>query len=56
MIHFLYLIGFAFFVAIAFGVFATGSNREKTVYGLKIFGQFLVVSLVLAWIFYFLPW
>lgn len=55
MIHFLYLIGFAFFVAVAFGVFATGSNREKAVYGLKIFGQFLIVSLVLAWVFYFLP-
>ncbi len=55
MIHFLYLIGFAFFVAIAFGVFSNGSNREKILYGLKIFAQFIVVSLVLAWIFYFLP-
>lgn len=56
MIHFLYLTGFAFFVAVVFGAISTGSNREKTVYGLKIFGQFLIVSLVLAWIFYFLPW
>lgn len=55
MIHFLYLIGFAFFVAIAFGAFASGNNREKFIYGLKIFGQFLAVSLVLAWVFYFLP-
>lgn len=55
MIHFLYLIGFAFFVAVAFGVFAAGSNKEKIIYGLKIFAQFLIVSLVLAWIFYFLP-
>ncbi len=55
MIHFLYLVGFAFFVAIAFGVFASGNNREKTIYGAKIFAQFLAVSLVLAWIFYFLP-
>jgi len=47
---------FRFFVAAAFGVFATGSNRQKVVYGLKIFGQFLLVSLVLAWVFYFLPW
>ncbi len=56
MIHFLYLLGFAFFVAVAFGVFAAGSNKEKIVYGLKIFSQFLIVSLVLAWVFYFLPW
>lgn len=55
MIHFLYLTGFAFFVGVAFGVFSTGSNKEKLIYGLKIFGQFLIVSLVLAWVFYFLP-
>lgn len=55
MIHFLYLTGFAFFVAVAFGVFTAGSNRDKVIYGLKIFAQFLIVSLVLAWIFYFLP-
>lgn len=56
MIHFSYLTGFAFFVAVAFGVFSTGTNKEKAIYGLKIFGQFLIVSLVLAWIFYFFPW
>ncbi len=54
MIHFLYLIGFALFVATAFGVFATGDNKEKIIYGSKIFAQFLIVSLILAWIFYFL--
>ena len=56
MIHFLYLIGFAFFVGAAFGVFAAGNSREKVIYGLKIFAQFLVVSLALAWVFYFFPW
>lgn len=56
MIHFLYLIGFAFFVAAAFGAFANGTSREKVIYGVKVFAQFLIVSLVLAWIFYFLPW
>ena len=56
MIHFTYLAGFAFFVAVAFGVFSAGGNRDKFFYGLKIFGQFMIVSLVLAWIFYFLPW
>jgi len=56
MIHFLYLTGFAFFVAVAFGVFSHGTNKEKSLYGLKIFAEFLIVSLVLAWVFYFLPW
>jgi hypothetical protein len=55
MIHFLYLVGFAFFVSIAFGVFSLGNSREKFIYGLKIFAQFILISLVLAWIFYFLP-
>ncbi len=56
MIHFLYLIGFSFFVAIAFGVFASGDSKYKFIYGLKIFAQFLFISLILAWIFYFLPY
>jgi hypothetical protein len=56
MIHFLYLVGFAFFVSVAFGVFSGGSPKEKFLSGLKTFVQFLVVSLILAWIFYFLPW
>ncbi|MGI8467133.1 MAG: hypothetical protein ACR2N3_01630 [Pyrinomonadaceae bacterium] len=56
MIHFLYLIGFAFFTAAAFGVFSTGDVRTRVLYGVKVFVQFVVVSLVLAWIFYFIPW
>ncbi|MEO8073264.1 MAG: hypothetical protein ABI891_15255 [Acidobacteriota bacterium] len=56
MIHFLYLIGFAFLVATAFGAFASGTSKERVIYGTKIFAQFVVVSLVLAWIFYFIPW
>lgn len=56
MIHFLYLVGFAFFVAVAFGVFASGSSKEKIIYGSKIFAQFIIISLALAWVFYFIPW
>ncbi len=55
MIHFLYLIGFALFVSVAFAVFATGTTGERVKYGIKTFLQFLVVSLVLAWILYFIP-
>jgi hypothetical protein len=55
MIHFLYLVGFAFFVSIAFGIFTNGSSREKFIYGFKIFAQFILISLILAWILYFLP-
>ena len=56
MIHFLYLVGFAFFVSVAFGVFASGSAKERVWYGAKTFLQFVLVSLVLAWILYFIPW
>jgi hypothetical protein len=56
MIHFSYLFTFALLVSIAFGVFAKGSAKERVVYGLKLFAQFVVISLVLAWIFYFIPW
>ncbi len=53
MIHFLYLVGFAFFAAVAFGVFINGDAKHKFIYGLKIFAQFLFISLILGWIFYF---
>lgn len=56
MIHFLYLIGFAFFVSVAFAAYSGGTVRERVLYGLKTFAQFVVVSLVLAWILYFIPW
>lgn len=56
MINFLYLIGFAFFVSVAFSVFENGEMKEKIFYGLKLFGQFILISMVLAWILYFLPW
>lgn len=55
MIHFIYLVGFAFFVAVIFSVFHNGELKDKMWSGLKYFAQFLIVSLVVAWIFYFLP-
>jgi hypothetical protein len=55
MIHFLYLIGFAFLVATAFAAFHSGSNRDRIFYGLKVFAEFVVISIVLAWVFYFVP-
>lgn len=54
MIHFLYLLGFAFFVSVAFAIFINGDARHRLFYGLKIFAQFLFISLILGWIFYFL--
>lgn len=56
MIHFIYLVLFALFVSVAFGVFSDGTNRERILYGLKTFAQFVIISLVLAWVLYFVPW
>ena len=55
MIHFLYLFAFALFVSVMFGVFADGTVRERLWYGGKTFLQFLLVSLGLAWLLYFIP-
>lgn len=55
MIHFLYLIAFALFVAVVFAAIAEGTSRDRVIYGGKTFLQFVVISLVLAWILYFIP-
>ncbi|MGD9561154.1 MAG: hypothetical protein AB7F88_02930 [Pyrinomonadaceae bacterium] len=56
MIHFLYLIGFALFVSVCFGVFASGTTKERVWYGTKAFLQFVGISLLIAWVLYFIPW
>ena len=55
MIHFLYLIGFSVFVAVVFAALSSGEVKDKFFYGLKVFAQFLLISLVLAWLLYFIP-
>ena len=55
MIHFLYLVGFALFVSVCFSVFATGTAKERLWYGTKTFLQFLGISLLVAWVLYFIP-
>lgn len=56
MSHFLYLVAFGFFVSILFAVFNDGTTRERIIYGLKTFGQFIGISLLFAWVLYFIPW
>lgn len=55
MIHFIYLLAFAFFVSVCFGVFSSGSTRDKVMFGAKTFLQFVGISLIIAWILYFIP-
>ncbi|MEQ1606717.1 MAG: hypothetical protein ABL999_17785 [Pyrinomonadaceae bacterium] len=56
MIHFLYLVAFALFVSVAFAALSNGSPKERIIYGVKSFAQFVLVSLALAWVLYFIPW
>ncbi len=56
MNHFLYLVGFALFVSTVFAVIHDGTSRERLLYGIKLFLQFIVISLVIAWVLYFIPW
>ena len=56
MIHFLYLIAFSLLVSVAFAIFTKGTEKEQFISGLKYFAQFVGVSLLMAWVFYFIPW
>jgi len=55
MRHFLVMTAFAAVAAVVFGAVAKDSNRERFIYGLKVFAEFMVIGLVLAWILYFIP-
>jgi hypothetical protein len=56
MIHFLYLLGFAAIIAVVFGSLSDGTPKEKAWYGAKTFLQFVGISLLIAWVLYFIPW
>jgi hypothetical protein len=56
MIHFLYLVAFALFASVCFAVFIDGDFKQRFLFGLKTFGQFVGIALLLAWVFYFIPW
>lgn len=46
---------FAALVSVVFGVVARDTQRERMLYGLKVFAEFMGIGLVLAWLLYFLP-
>lgn len=55
MRHFLVMTAFAVLAAVVFGTVAKESNSERLWYGLKVFLEFLVIGLALAWVLYFIP-
>ena len=55
MRHVLWMAVFAALTGIVFGVVAKGTNRHRVIYGLKVFGEFMLIAFVLGWVLYFLP-
>jgi len=53
--HFFWMAVFAALTAVVFGAVAKGSSRDRVVYGLKVFGEFMLIGLALGWLLYFLP-
>lgn len=49
------MILFAALAAIVFGVISKDTNRERWIYGVKVFAEFVVIGLALGWILYFIP-
>lgn len=55
MRHVLWMAVFAALTAIVFGIAAKGDERQRLMYGLKVFAEFIVIAFLLGWILYFIP-
>ena len=55
MKHLLIMALFAAIAAVVFGIVARDTQRERVLYGLKVFAEFMGIGLALAWLLYFLP-
>jgi hypothetical protein len=55
MRHFLVMTAFAALAAVVFGTVAKDTKQERLSYGLKVFLEFLIIGLALAWLLYFIP-
>jgi F0F1-type ATP synthase assembly protein I len=53
--HFLMILIFATLVGVVFGATARDTARQRLLYGLKVFAEFIGVGLALGWVLYFLP-
>ena len=55
MRHFLVMTAFAVLAAVVFGTVAKETKNERLSYGLKVFLEFMIIGLALAWVLYFIP-
>ncbi|MEA2207061.1 MAG: hypothetical protein QOE77_3837 [Blastocatellia bacterium] len=55
MKHLLIMLLFSGLVAVVFGAVGKGTPRDRALYGVKVFAEFVVIGMALAWLLYFLP-
>lgn len=55
MRHFLVMTVFALLAAVVFGTVAKDNHRDRVSYGVKVFAEFMIIGLALAWVLYFIP-
>lgn len=57
MTHFLAMVLFSVLVSVAFAVLSSEhhTTQERVKYGLKVFGYFVGLGFIIAWVLYFLP-
>lgn len=55
MRHFLVMALFAALAAVVFGSISKETPRERWIYGVKVFAEFMAIGLVLSWILRFIP-
>jgi hypothetical protein len=53
--HFLVMTLFAMLASVVFGAVTKDSDRDRFIYALKVFAEFMLIGLVLSWLLYFLP-
>jgi hypothetical protein len=46
---------FAALASIVFGAMGKETTRERWLYGVKVFAEFMVIGLALSWVLYFIP-
>lgn len=46
---------FAALASVVFGAMSKDTTRERWLYGIKVFAEFMVIGLLLSWLLYFIP-
>ena len=46
---------FAALASVVFGAMGKETSRDRLLYGVKVFAEFMVIGLALSWLLYFIP-